>query len=293
MAQKKATTKSKTKTQKAAAKTAPAATAAATAKPKVKPAGQLPSLRTWNIWLAVVFALQAVALVLYTGSKSYPLTMQYLAPDALATEANGHQVLAAATRHLLDVHIAWLLAVTLIVLAVANLAVATVFRKHYERFLALGSNAPRWVGLGIGSGLLMSAIALASGISQLSTLLLIFVSMALGCGLVPLAEKLHQEGKGLTQHAVCAAATVATALPLVVLALGALGALLWNGKIPAQLYAVYASGLVLYVAWGLAGHFRVYRQGRWADTLFAERAFLLLGFATVTALTWQLIVIAT
>src|ERR1700733_4518204 len=64
---------------------------------------ELLRLRKMNLWLALAFGVQAIAVVLFGGSKAASVTMEYLAPDQLSSAVNGHQVLGLASRHIAHV----------------------------------------------------------------------------------------------------------------------------------------------------------------------------------------------
>jgi hypothetical protein len=279
-----ATKKVKTKTTKTETITQPTVAAALIA-PE-----ELQRLRKMNIWLALVFAVQAVVVVLFGGSKTAPIVMQYLSVDQLSSEINGHQVLGVASRHLFDVRFTAVAAAFLVLFALTCLVMATVGRAQYETRLLRGTNLARWLAFGLGGGLMVVAIALESGVYSLATLILVFVAMMLGASLEPLAEKLKGETKGGTilPHAVCAAALTAGALPWVVFALGMLGAMLWGGHIPGNVYMMYVTTLVLFGCWTLASHFRITKRGKWVDVLYAEKMYMFLGLASATVLAWQI-----
>src|SRR2546430_1746377 len=82
---------------------------------------QLQVLRRMNLAQAVVFALEMVAVVLFGGTKTVAVVAHYLAVDQLASQANGHQVLATASRQLFDVRITVLAALFLGVFALISL----------------------------------------------------------------------------------------------------------------------------------------------------------------------------
>lgn len=198
-------------------------------------------------------------------------------------------MLAVAARHLFDVRLTIVAAAFLIVFALSHLVMATIGRRQYEMRLLRDTNMARWLGFGLGGGLMIVAIGLESGVYELAMLFLLFVFMLLGASLEPLAEKLKRGEKGgLLPHAVCAAALIAGAMPWVVFALGALAASLWGGHIPGNVYMMYGTTLVLFSCWVWAAHFRVTNRGRWVDVVYAEKMYVFLGFAAATVLAWQI-----
>src|SRR4051812_48850218 len=80
---------------------------------KVATARAVPSfegLKKWNVTLAVLHALQGVAILLLATPNAFSVTTSFLTKDSLASEAGGKVVLAPATQHLFDVNLAYLVA---------------------------------------------------------------------------------------------------------------------------------------------------------------------------------------
>jgi hypothetical protein len=230
--------------------------------------------------------LQAVAIVVFGGSQTVPITAQYLANDALASEAAGHQVLALATRHLADVPLSWVAAKALVIFAIVYLIAATVWRSKYEAWLDRGVNKLRWVGLGAGGGALAVTGAVLSGVSDIVYLALIFgaVFVAAMAGLA--AELLGPDRR--MRRLLVGSGLVAGILPWGVVIASLVGVCLYDGTLPTYLYYVYGSTFLLTVAVCMAGVFRLEQRGKWADTIYAERMFMILGFLAATVLAWQI-----
>jgi hypothetical protein len=262
--------------------------AKATSSKSIEP---LSRLKKWNAWLAALYLLQGLVIVTLAAKVTAPVTANYQAVDTLASEANGHQVFALATRHLFDIQIAWVVAVFLIVMGVTHLLAASAFRPRFEAAVSRGVNELRWIGLGLAGGVMTVAIALLSGISQVSTLLLLFASVAAGSFLALGAEKAVANNGGKKTrfaHALCSLAAVGVLLSWLIFGGHLLGALIWDGTIPGYMYGLYACMALLLVALLLATHFRLKRQGRWADGVYTERGYMLLGFITASLLAWQI-----
>lgn len=243
------------------------------------------SLWLWNIRLAAVLVLLAIAIIWVGSSASVPLTTQYMAKDALATEAAGQEVLAPAIRHLWDVQVSWLVAKFLVVFAVAYLLAATVLRKRYEAWLERGVNNLRWVALGLGGGSVMATIAMLSGVSDISTLSLLFGSVVLAALLGGAAELLGT-GRRL-RRLLGLGALVGVLLPWSVLMRTGIGGIMFDGSLPDYLYYVYAVMTLLIVGIVLAVYLRITQRGRWANTFYAERMFIFLGFLASVVLALQ------
>jgi hypothetical protein len=244
------------------------------------------SLRLWNIRLGLVLVAVAVAVVVAGKTTSVPLTVQHLAKDALATEVAGHDVFAPATRHLFDVHVSWLVAKFLVLVAAVYVLTATVWRKKYEAWLEQGVNPLRWVAYGAGGGAAVVTVAMLSGVSDISELMLIFGSVALAALLVTAIE-LIPSGRML-RRSLGIGAIVATFLPLLIFVRAAGAVPLFAGDLPVYLYFVYAVVVLFAVATGFAAYLSAKKKGKWADAFYAERMVLVLGFLASVVLALQI-----
>lgn len=228
--------------------------------------------------------LLAVAVVVFGNSTTASFTTQYLAKDTLSSEAAGHEVLATATRHLWDVNLSWLVAKLLVIFGVVFLLAATLLRKKYEAWLDRGVNALRWVGLGVGGGAVFTTVAMLSGVSDVSTLCLIFASVALA-GLLTATIEFVGPGRHV-RRLLAIGALVAVFVPWLIFVRTAGAVVMFDGSLPMYMYYLYASGTLLVVAVALATGLRIKQRGKWADTFYTERMFMVLTFivATIPAL---------
>ena len=292
-AQAKATTK-KTKTTKPKAAAKPKAVAAS--KAKVSATSKAPSqttskapgkskngklmavLNDWNFRLGALLVLLAAAVVVFGGSHTISITSQYLTKDSLASEAAGRTVYGAATRHLVDVHLSWVVAKFLLIFAATYLLAATIWKKRYQAWLARGVNKLRWAGLGLGGGAVMVAVLMLSGITDVLTLTLTFGLIGLAGLLAASAELMGGERR--LRRLLCAGAAVAVFLPWLVF-VRSIGAVpMYGAKLPLYMYFLYAVVTLLLVAIGASAHMRNMKRGKWADTAYTEKMFMILAFLT-------------
>jgi hypothetical protein len=250
-------------------------------------------LARWYKWLGFVLFVEGLAVVLLSKSVTAPITLQYPAVDTLASESNGHRMIGLASRHLADVHMGWVVATFLIVFATVSLMMATLYRKYLDVAAERGVNVFRSLAMGLGGGLMVAAIALVSGISSLAMLVTLFGATLFGALLGLGAEVLVARNGGVKPrlaHFLCGLGIVSALFPWVVFAANVLGANLWSGDIPSYLYSIYACQFVLFGSVLLATHYRLKRQGKWADALYTDRGFLLLSFIAATLLAAQIFV---
>jgi hypothetical protein len=247
----------------------------------------LPTLYTWNKWLAVLYGVQGIALLVASVTKTAPVTAAYLTSNTFASETAGHTVLATAMRHIMDVNLAWLLAGIFFVVALVHALAATVYRTRQDAELAIGTNKLRWVEAAVSSGLTVVAVALIAGISD-AGLLFAFLVLAAGMHLTGwLIETYRLKGTRRAQWLLYALAGGAGLAPWLVIG-GSLLAGLYYGAVhvPAYVYGVYCSMLVLAVAFA-ANLFLQYKgRGKWADYMFGERVYMILNVVAKTVLAW-------
>lgn len=268
-----------TSRKKAAAKSAAKKTSA--------PSGMLAKLYFWNRLFAVLYALQGAAILLLSATKLYPITTSYLTRNSLATEITGNPVYTTATRHVFDINLAYLLAALLFVAALAHAICATMYRKRYEAGLQQSTNYVRWSAYAIGGGLALAVVSILSGITDMSTLRLVILFGAFA-GLLGLAMELRSQGKVKSSWLTYVLACIAGAVPWTVIATYIWGALVYGGaSIPAYLYGVCATLFLLFAGVAVIMYLQHKKTGTWQQYPHAERVYIVLSFAAVTAMVWQ------
>ncbi len=255
-----------------------------------KAVGPSSKLKKWNYWLAALYAAQSIAIVTIGNKTAVPVTVQYPSVDTLGSEAAGHQLIGGAFRQVWSLEIGWAVAVFLIVFATIRFMAGRKTRVQDQPGTDRGISTLRWMGFGLGGGLVIATIALLSGITNLGALLLLFASVVGGCVLALAAEVVIDRNKGMwTRFARLLGnlSIMAITLPWIVFALGVLGSLFWNGNLPVYVYSIYGCVALLFLGTILATYFYFARQGRWADPLYAERSFMIVEFLTASFLAWQ------
>jgi hypothetical protein len=237
----------------------------------------------WNIGLGTVFVVQAVLLLILGKSHSLPITTNYLSKDVLTSMAAGHTVLVATTRQLTTVNLKILVALILLIAGVAHLLSGTYWRPFYERNLQKGANPIRWIEYCLGTGLLIVVIALVTGVSDISSLIILFLLLAIAnlCGL---AMEQFNQGRRKLNWLGYIMGSISGAGAWLVLAIYSLGAINYGSGVSGYVYAVLISIFVLFI--GFAVKYKTI--GQWKNYLYVEKIYLLLELATLTALAWQI-----
>lgn len=248
---------------------------------------RLQKLHTWNKWLALAHAVQAAAILLISTTRTFPITTNYLTLDPLASEASGNPVLALATRTLAEVNIAHLVAAFFIISAIAHATAAWWCRKSYEVNLSQGVNRIRWFEYAASASVMLVSIALLTGVSDASSLLMIFMFSAV-MNLLGLAMEVYNVGKSQPNWLAFIIGCIAGVVPWIVLAAYLAGSSAYGtGQIPAFVYWIYGSLFVFFDCFALNMWLQYKKVGKWANYLYGERMYMILSLVAKSALAWQ------
>lgn len=243
-------------------------------------------LNIWNWVLAVLHAGQAIAVLVLSANALFPVTTNYLTTDTLAG-GDGAPTLVLAQRNLFDINLAYIVSAFFIMSAIAHLAIATVYRVKYESDLSGGLNKARWFEYGLSASTMMVGIAILSGVSDLSTLVLIFGG-TLVMNLLGLVMEIHNKTTKNTNWLSFIVGTIAGILPWLVVGIYLFGANKYGaGEIPAFVYYIYGSMFVLFSSFAVNMYFQYKKTGRWQDYLYGERVYMVLSLVAKSALAWQ------
>lgn len=243
-------------------------------------------LNTLNAVLAAVFVLQGVAILLLSTGFTAPLTTSFLANDPLASQVAGHAVTVAATRHVGDVSLAWLVAAFLFILALMCALRAYLLRDYYERNLKNRFNPLRFIEYGVGVGVMIVVVALVSGVHDVTSLIMLFVLQVLS-GLVWLGMERYdvsERGYGWVAYWLGVAVSI---VPWVVLAVYASSTLVYGSGVPTWVYAIYVSIFALLAATAVNLYLQRKQLKWWTDYQLGELVFMGLSLVAASALAWQ------
>lgn len=210
------------------------------------------------------------------------ITTNYLADDRLTSQAVSHQVWTQGTHRLFDLNLAYVVAAFLFFNAVVHFLAATSVRRGYEAGLKRGVNHTRWVDIAGTSGLMMLAVALAIGIFDVSSLIMILGLTAL----MGLTIALIEINKPIQLNFWLG--VVAGVLPWLAALIYIWGAHVWGVAVPAFAYVLAFSLFLLFAAIAANFYLQYKRLGHWENYIFGERTYILLVFVATTALAWQL-----
>lgn len=255
-------------------------------KPKPKTKITYKSLNKWNKTMAALHAVQGVLVVLLARDVTFPVTTQYLTLDPLAS-ASGQPALVDASRALFDINLAYLVAAFFFMSAIAHFVVATSYRKNYEKNLKKGINRARWYEYAFSASTMMVAIAMLSGVYDLSSLVMIFALTGL-MNAMGLIMEIHNQTTKKTDWTSFIIGSKAGIVPWIAIAIYFWGANVYgSGQIPTFVYWIYGSLFVFFNCFAINMYLQYKKIGRWADYLYGEKVYMILSLVAKSALAWQ------
>ena len=226
--------------------------------------------RLAHVGLAAVHLAQALLVLVIASDIVIPIT---------------HQVRSDATAPVLDVSIGVVMAAFFVAAAVNHFVSATVLHRLYETDLQAGRNRIRWAEFAVSAPLLMLLIALYTGVTDVTALVVIGAAtlVMIVCGWMQ--EALNPVGRRATTMVPFWAGVIAAIVPWSIVARQLAGAE------PTQDF-VLSIFLSLFILWGsfAVNQWLQYRQiGPWADYLYGEQTYLVLSLVAKSALAWQIV----
>jgi hypothetical protein len=244
------------------------------------------SLFRWNLILAALHGIQAVAILLLSFAKdpvvSSPVVSSYLRFDPAT------RTLVEAQRPLFDLPIGPAVAVFFLMSALAHFSVAVPFRGWYERHLARGQNPARWIEYAFSSSVMIVVIASLTGVREIGTLIAIFgVNAAMI--LFGWSMEIANEGRERVQWLHYVFGCIAGAVPWIVIGIALLTGITEPGAapIPGFVIAIYVSLFVAFNVFAINMVLQYGKIGRWRDYLYGERAYMLFSLVAKSLLAWQ------
>src|SRR5687767_8144847 len=258
--------------------------AAATEVSKNKEKITLPSLYKWNAGLAVLHALQGLAVLLLSTTKVFPVQISHLTLDPIASELAGTPVLGYAAQHLFDINLAYLVAAFFFMSAIAHGVAATVYRSRYEADLKKGINKARWIEYAFSASTMLVGIALLTGVNDLASLKMIFI-FGLIMNAMGMVMELFNQGRNKVNWLPYIVGCIAGIVPWGVFAIYLWGAGVYGTEgIPAFVYWIYGSMFVLFSGFAVNMYLQYKKIGKWKDYLYGERVYMVLSLVAKTAL---------
>lgn len=237
-------------------------------------------LRTFNIVLAGLHAIQGFIVLLLSREFSLPITGSYLAFNPSI------QQLEPTSKQLFDLSLPLLIAVFFFLSAAAHLVIATLYFRQYEFDVKRGLNRARWVEYALSASTMMVAIALLVGVYDAASLLMIFGLTAV-MNLLGWVMEVHNQTTKRTQWLSYIVGCIAGIIPWLVIAF-----YLWIGadngsSAPAFVYWIFVSIFLFFNCFAINMWLQYRKIGPWRDYLYGERAYMILSLVAKSLLAWQ------
>jgi len=242
-------------------------------------------LNRWNKYLALIFAVQGIVILILSVNRSYPISTSFLGIDTLQSQAQNSTVFATGIQHVFDVNIAYLIAAFFFIGAIAHALVATKLRTMYERDIKNGINRIRWIEYALCAGVMIALIGMLVGVEDISTIFLLFGTTAV-MSLLGIVMEAQNQGTRKVSWASFIVGCSVGALPWIVLATYLISGGIYGTNAPGFVYWVFGTMLVLFAAFPVNTYLIFHKSGKWKDYLFGERMFMILSLVAKTALAW-------
>lgn len=238
--------------------------------------GKLDRLRTWNIVVGLVLAVQAVLVAVLTNNFSLPVT---------ATFMTGPPGSASELRHLFDIATGWGVFVFLAISALALLLIASPFVfPWYKRNLLENRNYGRWMEYFFSSSVMIVLIAQICGISDIAALVAIFGVNAAMILFGAIQEKYEQPGK--PSWLPFWFGSFAGIIPWIAIIIYVIAPGL-DVSPPGFVYGIVASLFVFFNCFAVNMVLQYKKVGPWRDYLFGEKVYIILSLTAKSLLAWQ------
>lgn len=248
---------------------------------------KLKSLRSFNLWMALLHFGQGMAMLWLSTSFKLPVMSSYLKFDVVTKS------LVPNPSTLFTLKIGPMIAIFLFFSALAHLLVGTIFNDWYNKNLAKGINFARWIEYAFSSSIMIIVIAMLVGIYDIGALILLFVLNATMI-LFGWMMELHNQSLRLcsgqapkTDWTSFIFGCIAGLATWVVIALYLFGSGDADHHAPNFVYWIYFSIFIFFNCFAINQVLQYKKVGGWKDYLYGERAYIILSLVAKSFLAWQ------
>ncbi|MFB6120341.1 MAG: heliorhodopsin HeR [Halobacteriaceae archaeon] len=238
-------------------------------------------LRRWNAAMGGLHLVQALLMVWLAEPVRWPIRITRFGVDAAAGR------IAPVAVPWADVNLPLLVAGFLFLSALAHATIATVRYEQYVSYLERGMNPYRWYEYAVSASLMIVVIAMLAGVWDLGTLIALFGLVAVMnlCGL--LMEQ-RNETTATTDWAPYYVGALAGLVPWVVIGVSLAGSVTAAGAdVPDFVLYIYVSLFLFFNLFAANMVLQYWGVWRWEDSLFGERAYVVLSLVAKSLLAWQ------
>ena len=237
---------------------------------------KLGHLRTWNLVVGLILAVQAIMIALLTNAFSLPVN---------ATFMEGPPGTMPTLHHLFNIRTGWGVFAFLAISAISLLIIASpIAFNWYKRNLLQSRNYGRWIEYFFSSSIMIVLIAQITGISDIAALLAIFGINASMILFGALKEKYEKPGK--PNWLPFWFGSFAGSIPWIAIVI-----YVWAPGLkvspPGFVYGIIASLFVFFNCFAVNMVLQYKQIGPWRDYLFGEKVYIILSLTAKALLAWQ------
>lgn len=242
---------------------------------------KLASLRNFNLVMAILHAIQGVAMLALSNDFKVPINSAFLYFNKQTL------TLQPEIKTIFYLKIGPAVAAFLFLSAIFHLLVSLpYFNDIYNRNLAKHINFFRWIEYSLSSSVMLIIIASLVGIYDIAALIALF-----GCNasmiLFGWMMELHNQSTSKTNWTSFVFGCIAGIIPWVAIALYLFGAGGGENKAPDFVYWIYFSIFVFFNCFAINQVLQYAKVGKWSDYLYGERAYIILSLVAKSLLAWQ------
>lgn len=238
-------------------------------------------LRIYNGFMGVLHLVQGIAMLILSNDFSLNITRNYQVLDRDLMK------LVPATENLMSLRMGPFIASFLYMSAIAHFSVTTFGFKWYARNLARGINYARWYEYAFSSSVMIVAIAMFVGMTDIVSLMLLFTVNGL-MNLFGLMMELHNQKTEKTDWTAFIYGCIAGIVSWV-----AVFTYLYASfskidvALPGFVYGILITFLVFFNSFAINMFLQYKRVGPWKNYLFGESMYVLLSLVAKSVLAWQ------
>lgn len=245
----------------------------------------------WNRILSVLHLVQAIAILVISSDAAFQVTQAYQKFDPVS------QSLKPAVRQLFEIQLAYGVAAFFLASSFAHFYVGVLRKDWYIRNLKCGINKARWFEYGFSASIMMVAIAMLSGMEDLTSLIMIFALTAVMnmTGLIMETHNISSDAGDTGAKPNWLSFNVGTfagLIPWIVIAVffwaAETGGSEATGSIPTFVYFIFVSIFMFFNCFAINMVMQYKKVGKWVDYVYGERVYMLLSLVAKTLLAWQI-----
>lgn len=236
-------------------------------------------LRKLNLIMGGIHLLQAILMVWLSTDFVIKITSSYMMGPP-GTEKMG-------VDFLFDVRLGLLVALFMLISSIAHFSISTFAYDYYVKNLKKNINQSRWIEYSFSSSLMIIIIAMLVGITDLGTLITLFIVNASMIFFGWVMEAYNQK-TSKTVWFPFVFGCIAGIAPWLTIFIRLITAT-QNSPVgvPGFVIAIFVSLFIFFNIFAVNQFLQYKKIGRWKDYLYGEKIYIYLSLIAKTALAWQ------